>query len=92
MKYSTESETENQCPWLSQLKPYKPQETLPAYASMREHLVQHYALMAMNPATIDHARYMTRQLEIEWDGLGISIAKRIKEFKNEKNADSTNTN
>jgi hypothetical protein len=83
MKFLTESETENQCPWLSQLKPYKPQETLPAYASMREHLVQHYALMAMNRATIDHARYMTRQLESEWAGLGISIAKRIKELKHE---------
>jgi hypothetical protein len=83
MKYSTESETEKPCPWLSQLKPYKPQETLHAYASMREHLVQHYALMAMNRATIDHARYMTRQLESEWAGLGISIAKRIKELKHE---------
>jgi hypothetical protein len=91
MKYSTESETEKLCPWLLQLKPYKPQETLHAYASMREHLVQHYALMAMNKGSIDHARYMTRQLENEWVGLGISIAKQIKEFKNEKNANSTNT-
>jgi hypothetical protein len=48
--------------------------------------------MAMNKGSIDHARYMTRQLESDWDGLGISIAKRIKEFRNEKNADSTNTN
>jgi hypothetical protein len=91
MKFLTESETEKPCRWLSQLKPYKPQETLPAYASMREHLVQHYALMAMNKGSIDHARYMTRQLESEWAGLGISIAKRIKEFRNEKNAYSTNT-
>jgi hypothetical protein len=91
MKYSTESETEKPCPWLSQLKPYKPQETLPVYVSMREHLVQHYALMAMNKGSIDHARYMTRQLENEWAGLGISIAKQIKEFKNEKNENSTNT-
>jgi hypothetical protein len=83
MKYLTESETEKPCPWLSQLKPYKSQGTLSDFANMREHLVQHYALMAMNPASIDHARYMTRQLEKEWVGLGISIAKQIKEFKNE---------
>jgi hypothetical protein len=83
MKYLTESETGKPCPWLLQLKPYKPQETLPAYASMREHLIQHYALMAMNKGSIDHARYMTRQLESEWVGLGISIAKRIKELRND---------
>jgi hypothetical protein len=47
-----------------------------------DHLVNHYALMAMNKGTIDHARYMTRQLEKEWDGLGILIAKRIKELQN----------
>jgi hypothetical protein len=38
--------------------------------------------MAMNKGTIDHARYMTRQLEKDWDGLGILIAKRIKELQN----------
>jgi hypothetical protein len=64
------------CPWLAQLKPWNGQGTY------KDHLVQHYALMAMNKGTIDHARYMTRQLEKEWDGLGILIAKRIKELKN----------
>jgi hypothetical protein len=88
MQSLTQLKMDIQCPWLSQLKPYKSQETSSNFVNMREHLVQHYALMAMNPASIDHARYMTRQLESEWVGLGISIAKRIKEFKNEKNADS----
>ena len=83
MKYSTESETEKPCPWLLQLKPYKSQGTLSDFANMKEHLVQHYALMAMNKGSIDHARYMTRQLESEWAGLGISIAKRIKELRND---------
>jgi hypothetical protein len=87
----TDLKTEKICPWFSQLKPFKLQATLHDYASMKEHLVQHYALMAMNKGSIDHARYMTRQLESEWAGLGILIAKQIKEFKNEKNADSTNT-
>jgi hypothetical protein len=74
---------EKTCPWLSQLKPFKSRETLHDYASMKEHLIQHYALMAMNKGSIDHARYMTRQLESEWAGLGISIAKRIKELRND---------
>jgi len=81
MKSSIELKTENQCRWLSQLKPFNSRETLHDYASMKEHLVQHYALMAMNKGSIDHARYMTRQLESEWAGLGILIAKRIKELK-----------
>ena len=83
MTSSTDLEAEKICPWLSQLKPFKSQATLHDYASMKEHLVQHYALMAMNKGSIDHARYMTRQLEKEWAGLGILIAKRIKELKNE---------
>ena len=65
------------CRWLSQIKPWNAQGTF------KDHLVNHYALMAMNKGTIDHARYMTRQLEKEWAGLGILIAKRIKELQNE---------
>jgi hypothetical protein len=83
MKSLIKSNKDKICPWLSQLKPYKSQVTLPDYANMKEHLIQHYALMAMNKGSIDHARYMTRQLESEWAGLGILIAKRIKKFKNE---------
>jgi hypothetical protein len=74
MQSLTKSETE--CPWLAQLKPWN------GLGTYKNHLVQHYALMAMNKGTIDHARYMTRQLEKEWDGLGILIAKRIKELQN----------
>jgi hypothetical protein len=64
------------CHWLSQIKPWNAQGTF------KDYLVNHYALIAMNKGTIDHARYMTRQLEKEWDGLGILIAKRIKELQN----------
>jgi hypothetical protein len=71
------TESEMVCPWLTQLKPWN------GLGIFKEHLVNHYALMAMNKGTIDHARYMTRQLEKEWAGLGILIAKRIKELKNE---------
>jgi hypothetical protein len=83
MKSSIKLNRDKICPWLSQLKPYKSQGTLQNYANMKEHLVQHYALMAMNKGSIDHARYMTRQLESEWAGLGILIAKRIEKLKNE---------
>jgi hypothetical protein len=89
MKSLTDSATGIPCPWLSQLKPYKPQGTSQDCANMKEHLVQHYALMAMNKGSIDHARYMTRQLESEWVGLGILIAKRIKELKNENQSKKT---
>ena len=78
MPYLTESDQEKViCPYLSQIKPWNAQETF------KDYLIQHYALMAMNKGTIDHARYMTRQLESEWAGLGILIAKRIKELQNE---------
>lgn len=84
MTYLTESEQGQTCPWLSQIKPYKPLATCPDFEHMKQHMARHYALMAMNPATIDHARYMVRkyQKEIpELDGLGILTAQIIKEFK-----------
>lgn len=70
-------ETDTPCQYLLQIKPWNGQ------VIYLDHLVNHYALMAMHKGSIDHARYMTRQLEKEWAGLGILIAKRIKELKNE---------
>jgi hypothetical protein len=74
---STESEKATQCPWLSQLKPYNGQETF------QDYLITHYALMAMNPKTIEQARWRTQELKKDFPTLGISIANRIKELKNE---------
>jgi hypothetical protein len=74
---SIDSEKATPCPWLSQLKPYSSQETF------LEYLTQHYALIAMNPQTIEIARYRTKELKKEFPTLGILIAKRIKELKNE---------
>jgi len=73
----TESEKATQCPWLSQLKPYNGQETFLTF------LTNHYALMAMNPKTIEQARHRTAELKKDFPTLGISIANRIKELKNE---------
>ena len=74
---STESEKATPCPWLSQLKPYSEQETFLDY------LVEHYALMAMNPATIEQSRWRARELKADFPTLGILIAKRLKELRNE---------
>jgi hypothetical protein len=77
MPTSTDSEKATPCPYLSRLKPFCSQETF------LEYLTQHYALIAMNPQTIEIARYRTKELKKEFPTLGILIAKRIKELKNE---------
>ena len=48
-----------------------------------EYLTNHYALMAMNPATIEQARWRTKELKKDFPTLGILIAARIKELRNE---------
>ena len=51
----------------------------------RQKLVDHYAQMALNPATLDQARWRTRELEKDssglWIGIGKEIAMKIKELK-----------
>jgi len=73
---SIDSEMVIPCPWLSQLKPYSSQETF------LEYLTQHYALMAMNPKTIEQSRWRAKELKADFPTLGILIAQRIKELKN----------
>jgi hypothetical protein len=79
MPYLTESEAEKPdlCPWLKQIKPWNGQ------GIYVEHLANHYALMAMNPATIDHARHMSKELKSDFPTLGILIVKRLKELRND---------
>jgi hypothetical protein len=72
MKSLTDAVTDNLCPYLSQIKPYTQQETFLDY------LVNHYALMAMNKGTIDHARHMTKLLKSDFPTLSILIVKRLK--------------
>jgi hypothetical protein len=74
---SIDSEKVIPCPYLSQLKPFSSQETF------LEYLTNHYALIAMNPQTIEVARYRTKELKADFPTLGILIAQRIKELKNE---------
>ena len=73
MQSLTKSETE--CPWLAQLKPWNGQETFLDY------LAQHYALLAMNKGTIDHARHMTKLLKSDFPTLNTLIKQRLKELR-----------
>jgi hypothetical protein len=74
MQSLTKLKTETLCPWLSQIKPWNGQGT---YV---DHLANHYALMAMNPKSIDHARHMVKQYKTSFPGLDTLIAKRLKEL------------
>jgi hypothetical protein len=78
MKFLTDAVKDSPCPYLSQIKPYTQQETFLDY------LVNHYALMAMNKGTIDHARHMTKLLKSDFPTLPTLIKKRIKELQDEK--------
>jgi hypothetical protein len=73
---ASKEKIETPCPWLKQIKPWNGQ------GIYVEHLANHYALMAMNLATIDHARHMSKLLMSDFPTLGILIAQRIKELKN----------
>ena len=42
-------------------------------------LTDHYAMMAMNPSTVDHARYMVRQLRDEPTGLFKDLPNLVKQ-------------
>jgi hypothetical protein len=66
---------ETPCPWLKQIKPWNGQ------GIYVEHLANHYALMAMNPATIDHARHMTKLLKSDFPTLPTLIVQRLKELR-----------
>jgi len=75
MPSSIKSKVAHPCPYLSQIKPYTQQETF------LEYLVNHYALMAMNKGTIDHARHMTKLLKSDFPTLNTLIKQRLKELR-----------
>ena len=55
------------------------------FTKTRQDLVEHYAKMALSPATLDYARCRVRELEKDstglWIGIGKEIAVKIKELK-----------
>jgi hypothetical protein len=75
MQSLTKSETE--CPWLAQLKPWN------GRGIFLDYLVNHYALIAMNPKTIDIARHRTKQLKSDFPTLNTLIVQRLKELRND---------
>lgn len=66
------------------------------FSEVRSKLINHYALMAMNPASIGQARLRTRELEQDasgmWSGIGQQIKEKIDELKaKEKELESCST-
>jgi hypothetical protein len=60
-----------------------------------DHMVNHIAKLAMNPAWIDEMRRWTKELEQHesgfYKGLGVAVAERIKSLKEQqKNGDCGN--
>ena len=53
-----------------------------------EYLAKHYALMAMNEGTIDHARHMSKALRSDFPTLATLIVQRINELKNDSQSNS----
>jgi hypothetical protein len=53
-----------------------------------DHMVNHIAKLAMNPAWIDEMRRWTKELEAHesgfYKGLGLKVAERIKSLKEQK--------
>ena len=51
----------------------------------RPKLVEHYARMAMNPATLEHARMRVRELEKDptglWNGIALEVKQALDEMK-----------
>ena len=70
---------ENPCPYLSRLQPWNKQGTFVDY------LANHYALLAKNPATIEHARYMIKQYQRDFPTLLTLIKQRLKELRDPSN-------
>jgi hypothetical protein len=79
MQSLTKSETE--CPWLAQLKPWN------GLGTYLDHLATHYALMAMNKGTIDHAKHMTKLLKSDFPTLNILIVQRLKVLHEQRRID-----
>jgi hypothetical protein len=83
MPYLTESEAEKPdlCLWLKQIAPWNGQETFVDY------LANHYALMPMNAATIDHARHQAKLLKSDFPTLVTLIVERLRELHNDASSD-----
>ena len=68
------------------MKPFMSPETWTS-TNLRQNLVDHYAQMAFNPATLEQARWSTKKLKDDptglWIGIEDEIAAKLEELKNE---------
>jgi hypothetical protein len=59
-----------------------------------DHMVNHIAKLAMNPAWIDEMRRFTKELESEesgfYKGLGVAVAERLKLLREQKKGGKLN--
>ena len=59
-----------------------------------DHMVNHIAKLAMNPAWIDEMRRFTKELEKEesgfYKGLGVAVAERLKLLREQKKGGKLN--
>jgi hypothetical protein len=59
-----------------------------------DHMVNHIAELAMNPAWIDEMRRFTKELEAQesgfYKGLGLKVAERIKSLKEQEKGGASN--
>jgi hypothetical protein len=59
-----------------------------------DHMTNHIAKLAMNPAWIDEMRRFTKELEKEesgfYKGLGVAVAERLKLLKEQKKGGKSN--
>lgn len=54
------------------------------YEQLIQRLADHYSTMALNPASIDHARHRVRLLKDDESGLFVDLPRLVKERINEK--------
>jgi hypothetical protein len=54
------------------------------YEQLIQRLAEHYATMALNPASIDHARHQVRLLRADDSGLFVNLPELVKERIDEK--------
>ena len=57
---------------------------LVTYQDLIEQLTEHYATMALNPGSIDHARYAVKKLMNDESGLFKDLAELVKQRIEEK--------
>jgi hypothetical protein len=59
-----------------------------------DHMVNHIAKLAMNPAWIDEMRRWTKELEAQesgfYKGLGVAVAERLKLLREQKKGGTSN--